>query len=80
MLAFNLWRWMKLVAGHAERAQQVGKKVDEPVRIEMPDHTIRIARLKLLFVAAKIVTHGNREEARYSLHEERAAGLVDFLV
>lgn len=78
MLAFNLWRWMKLVAGHAERAAQAGK-VDEALRIEMPDHTIRIARLKLLFVAAKIVTHGNRDEVRYSLHEERAAGLVDFL-
>jgi hypothetical protein len=79
MLAYNLWRWMKLVAGHAARAQRQGKTMEEARRIEMPDHTIRIARLKLLFVAAKIVTHGNREEVRYSLHEERAAGLVDFL-
>jgi hypothetical protein len=36
----------------------------------MPDHTIRIARLKMLFVTAKI---------RYSMHEQRAADLIDFL-
>jgi hypothetical protein len=45
----------------------------------MPDHTIRIARLKMLFVAAKIRFHGNRDEVRYSMHEQRAAGLIDFL-
>ena len=45
----------------------------------MPDHTIRIARLKMLFVAAKIRFHGNRDEVCYSVHEQRAAGLRDFL-
>ncbi len=42
----------------------------------MADHTIRIARLKLLFIAAKIRFHGYRDELRYSLHESRAAGLL----
>ncbi len=45
----------------------------------MPDHTLRIARLKLLYVAAKIRFHGNRDEVLYSMHEQRAAGLMDFL-
>jgi hypothetical protein len=31
------------------------------------------------FVAAKIQFHGNRDELRYSMHDERAAGLIDFL-
>jgi hypothetical protein len=79
MLAYNLWRWMKLLAGHAERQQQRGELVKEKRQITMPEHTIRIARLKLLYVAAKIVTHGNREMVRYSEHEQRAAGLIDFL-
>lgn len=79
MLAYNLWRWMKLVAGHAERQTQQGAKVPEPMRIAMPDHTIRIARLKMLFVAAKIRFHGNRDAVLYSMHEQRAAGLIDFL-
>jgi hypothetical protein len=79
MLAYNLWRWMKLLAGHAERQAQQGTPVPEPQQIRLPDHTLRIARLKLLFVAAKIRFHGNRDEVRYSVHEQRAAGLMDFL-
>jgi len=68
-----------MLAGHAERQQQRGREVAEPLRITMPDHTIRIARLKMLFVAAKIRFHGNRDEVFYSMHEQRAAGLMDFL-
>ena len=79
MLAYNLWRWMKLLAGQAERQKQQGGELPQPKRITMPDHTIRIARLKLLFVAAKIRFHGNRDEVGYSVHEQRAAGLIDFL-
>jgi hypothetical protein len=79
MLAYNLWRWMKLVAGHAERHKDQDTAVPEPQHIAMPDHTIRIARLKMLFVAAKIRFHSNRDDVRYSLHEQRAAGLIDFL-
>ena len=79
MLAYNLWRWMKLLAGHAQRQEQESKEVEERRQITMPDHTLRIARLKMLFIAAKIRFHGNRDEVRYSVHESRAAGLIDFL-
>jgi len=80
MLAYNLWRWMKLLAGHAQRQEQKGEQVEKRKQITMPDHTIRIARLKMLFVAAKIRFHGNRDEVRYSIHDSRAAGLIDFMV
>jgi len=79
MLAYNLWRWMKLLAGHAERQAQQGTPLPESQQIRMPDHTLRIARLKLLYVAAKICFHNNRDEVLYSRHEQRAAGLTDFL-
>ena len=79
MLAYNLWRWMKLLAGHAERQAKGSQAKEDARRITMPDHTIRIARLKMLFVAAKIRFHGNRDDVRYSMHEQRAAGLMDFL-
>ena len=46
MLAYNLWRWMKLLAGHAARQAQQGTPVPEPQQIALPDHTLRIARLK----------------------------------
>jgi len=79
MLSYNLWRWMKNLAGHAERENQAGREVPETQRIRMPDHTIRIARLKMLYVAAKISFHANRDTVLYSVHEDRAAGLTDFL-
>jgi len=79
MLAYNLWRWMKLLAGHAQRQKEAGENVVTPRQLTMPDHTLRIARLKMLFVAAKIRSHGNRDEVRYSAHDQRAAGLMDFL-
>jgi len=79
MLAYNLWRWMKMLAGHAGRQKQKGAEVPAARRITMPDHTLRIARLKMLFVAAKIRSHGNRDEVRYSMHDQRSAGLIDFL-
>ncbi len=79
MLAYNLWRWMKLLAGHAERQKKDGQEPDASQQIVMPNHTIRIARLKMLYVAAKIRFHGNRDEVSYSVHEQRAAGLIDFL-
>ena len=79
MLAYNLWRWMKLLAGHAERQAQQGQPVPDPQRIRLPDHTLRIARLKLLYVAAKICFHDNRDAVLYSIHEQRAVGLTDFL-
>jgi len=79
MLAYNLWRWMKLLAGHAERQAQRGTPLPEPQQIRLPDHTLRIARLKLLYVAAKLCFHNNRDEVLYSMHEQRAAGLTDFL-
>lgn len=49
------------------------------MRMRMPDHTSRIARLKLRYVAAQIRFHGDRDEVLYSLHAQRAAGLKDFL-
>jgi hypothetical protein len=44
----------------------------------MPDHTLRIARLKMLFVAARIQYHGHRDVLRYSIHDDRTAGLLGF--
>lgn len=81
MLAYNLWRWMKLIAGQRE------KEVKPPLqqapetlpRAGIVDHTIRVARLKMLYLAAKITFHDNRDRVYYSLHEHRAAGILDFL-
>jgi hypothetical protein len=77
MLTYNLWRWMKWLASQVDQPAPSGRTKRPP--IQLPDHTIRIARLKMLYVAAKIVVHGNRDQLRYSEHEQRASGLIDFL-
>jgi hypothetical protein len=79
MLAYNLWRWMKMLAAHAQQKDPAREKGEDTLPITIADQTIRIARLKMLFVAAKIRFHGNRDEVRYSIHESRAAGIIDFL-
>ena len=79
MLAYNLWRWMKLLAGHCQKEQGRGKGSAKDLKIATPDHTLRIARLKMLFVAAKIQYHGHQDVVKYSLYDERTHGMLEFL-
>jgi len=79
MLAYNLWRWLKLLAGHWEKGSQEGHKPPEKARIQMPDHTLRIARLKMLYVAAKIQYHGRQDVVKYSIHDDRTENILGFL-
>jgi len=79
MLAYNLWRWMKIMAMHAQTSESSSKYIPSAPIAVLPSNTARIARLKMLFIAAKIRYHGNRDEVLYSIHEQRAAGLIHFL-
>ena len=40
---------------------------------------VRIDRLKLLFIATKVVRDGNVAKVNYSLHSDRAPGTLHFL-
>ncbi len=42
-------------------------------------NTVRIARLKLLFIAAKVVKDGNRGKVKYSVHDARTPEMLSFL-
>ena len=75
MLAYNIWRYMKLLA-HRELSADLQKSV---VMKGIADNTVRIARLKLLFIAAKVVTAGNREKFKYSVHYARTPEMFYFL-
>jgi hypothetical protein len=79
MLAYNLWRWMKQAVGHHQKEAPQAQAGEAPERVEIVDNTIRVARLKMLYVAAKILSHGNRSRVHYSVHETRASGISDFL-
>ena len=42
-------------------------------------NAIRIARLKLLFIAAKVVKDSNRDKVKYSIHNTRTSAMMKFL-
>ena len=77
MLAYNIFRWMKLVAAKTVRQ-------DEQCQARHPfagivQNTLRIARLILLLIAAKIVHSSNQLKVRYSIHDARVPPYFDFL-
>ena len=43
------------------------------------NNTIRIARLKLLFIAAKVVKESNVDKVKYSIHDARTPTMMNFL-
>jgi hypothetical protein len=81
MLAYNIWRSYKMLAEHSEMEQKAEEKGKQPECLlkGIMDNTIRIARLKLLLIAAKIPVHSGTNEVKYSRHDSRAAGLFRFL-
>lgn len=83
MLAYNIWRSFKMLAEHSLLEQEEGDRESntqsECALSGIMDNTIRIARLKLLFIAAKIPVHSDTSEVKYSQHDSRAAGLFRFL-
>jgi hypothetical protein len=77
MLAYNIWRYMKMIAqksvsGHRSMA-------NAGVLKGLMKNTVRIARLKLLFIAAKVVKDGNRDKVKYSIHDARTPEMLYFL-
>lgn len=79
MLAYNLWRWMKRLAGHSVRPDRNEELAPPQEAIVMPDQTLRTARLRPLCVDGKIRFHANRAGVPYFMHDPRSAGRMDFL-
>ena len=79
MLSYNIGghsRCLRDIASCWSSSSNKQKEVSEPNALqEMIDNTIRIARLKLLFIAAKITGHSNTYEVKYSEHDSRVSGL-----
>jgi len=81
MLAYNIWRSFKMLAAHGRRETERHDTTPETAckAQEIVDHTIRIGRLKLLFIAAKVATHSGTTKVKYSRHDSRVAGLFRFM-
>ena len=73
MLSYNIWRYIKLLAA----ASLAGEKMSSLKTVA--SNTIRIARLKLLFIAAKVVKDQNRDKVKYSIHDARTPAMMHFL-
>jgi len=76
MLAYNVWRYYKLLA---QRSTQDVASEEPNLLGGIQDNTIRIARLKLLLIAAKLAFHNNREQVKFSVHDTRTPSMQRFL-
>lgn len=47
--------------------------------VKIKTTTVRIARLRLLMVAGKVVTASNRDKVHYLIHDSRTPALISFL-
>ena len=81
MLAYNIWRYMKILAASSEQCKESaqGPQESTPGLEGIASNTIRIARLRLLFIAAKVVKDQNRDKVKYSIHDARTPAMVGFL-
>ena len=77
MLAYNIWRYMKLLASQSREHGKVTEKTS-PLK-GIVTNTLRIARLKLLLIAAKVVRDQNRDKIKYSVHDVRTPAMMHFL-
>jgi len=79
MLAFNLWRYFKMMA-EISNSTETCDSPDLPYDSlkGLKDNLIRIARLKLLLIGAKVVYHST-DKVKYSIMDSRTPGLMHFL-
>lgn len=80
MLAYNIWRYMKLLAQQSadDDLHDIDPAASDSLR-GAARNTIRIARLKLLFIAAKVVKASNVDKVKYSIHDARTPSMVHLL-
>ena len=80
MLAYNIWRYMKMIANQSVSGDRShSAAADGSVLKGIMSNTVRIARLKLLFIAAKVVKDGNRDKVKYSIHDARTPAMFYLL-
>ncbi len=80
MLAYNIWRYLKIIAENSSRkgpSCESGSQYQGLVGIKA--NTLKIARLRLLLISAKVVTNSNRDKVRYSVHDSRTPALLSLL-
>jgi hypothetical protein len=79
MLAYNIWRYFKMMAeiSNQKGASDIPDSPHDSLK-GLKDNLIRIARLKLLLIGAKVVYHST-DKVKYSIMDTRTPGLMHFL-
>ena len=79
MLSYNIWRYMKMIAKQSISKDGSVTDGSSDVLKGIVTNTVRIARLKLLFMAAKVVKESNRDKVKYSIHDTRTPAMFHLL-
>jgi hypothetical protein len=80
MLAYNIWRYLKMIAEQSAKAKPPVEKKEQGHGFSgIETNTVRIARLRLLMIAAKVVTASNIDKVRYSVQDSRTPALMSLL-
>ena len=80
MLAYNIWRYMKMIAQRSLSQNQSDVAAERSGVLKgIVENTVRIARLKLLFIAAKVVKNENVDKVKFSIHDVRTPAILHFL-
>ena len=77
MLSYNIWRYMKLLAVMSQKNKK--ENIEKASLKTVASNTIRIARLKMLLIAAKVVKDQNRDKVKFSIHDARTPAMIRFL-
>lgn len=72
---YTIWRYMKRMAQMSAKTNTSDANGFEGVM----SNTIRIDRLQILFIAAKVVKYSNRYKVKYSIHDVRNSPKMKFL-
>jgi hypothetical protein len=79
MLAYNIWRYFKMMAEASTPGNAPDTSSTNNVALKgLTNNQIRIARLRLLLIAAKVVYHA-KDKVKYSIHDARTPGLMHLL-
>ena len=71
---------MKMLAELSAKAKPPAEKSEQCHRFSgIETNTVRIARLRLLMIAAKVVTDSNKDKVRYSVQDSRTPAMMSFL-
>jgi hypothetical protein len=79
MLAYNIWRYFKMLAEISNRPNSSSLNPNNAALHGLTNNQIRIGRLRLLLIAAKVVSHSGNDNVKYSIHDARTPGLMFFL-